>query len=100
VDPVVQHQEREMGSPVSARDRIQPRTETVPSTSLMVSIRLRTPRCASRWLIGTLAWPGGRSPSAPAAPANAPSAPAKPADWIRSLVTPANLSEQAGLPAS
>ena len=29
----------------------------------MVSIRLRTPCCASRWLIGTLAWPSGRASS-------------------------------------
>lgn len=27
----------------------------------MVSIRLRTPRWAARWFIGTLAWPSGRA---------------------------------------
>ena len=30
----------------------------IPSTSI-VSMRLWTPRCASRWFIGTLAWPSG-----------------------------------------
>ena len=58
-----------MGSPVSAAERIQPRTATglavpgVPPTPVMASIRLRTPRCASRWLIGTLAWPSGLASS-------------------------------------
>ena len=31
----------------------------------MVSIRLRTPCCASRWFIGTLAWPSGRATHRP-----------------------------------
>ena len=51
-----------MGSSVSANERIQPRT-VPPGSPVMVSIRLRTPRCASRWLIGTLACPSGLATS-------------------------------------
>jgi hypothetical protein len=49
-------------SSVSANERIQPRTLGTPSRSTsMVSMRLRTPRSAWRWFIGTLASPrGGR----------------------------------------
>jgi hypothetical protein len=47
-----------MGLPVSAAERIQPWiTGCPPGPLLMVSIRLRTPRSASRRLIGTLACP-------------------------------------------
>ena len=50
-----------IGSSSSANDRIQPRTDTVPSTPVTVSMRLRIPRWASRWFIGTLACPSGRA---------------------------------------
>jgi hypothetical protein len=45
-----------MGSSSSAKDRIQPRTTgwAWPGT-VMVSIRPRIPRSASRWFIGRLA---------------------------------------------
>ena len=44
-----------IGSSSSANDRIQPRTDTVPSIPVTVSMRLRIPRWASRWFIGMLA---------------------------------------------
>ena len=54
-----------IGSSSSANDRIQPRTGAPLSAPLstppIVSIRLRIPRCASRWFIGMLACPRGRA---------------------------------------
>ena len=50
-----------IGSSSSANDRIQPRTDTVASTPVIVSMRLRIPRWASRWFIGMLACPNGRA---------------------------------------
>ena len=53
---------------MSAAERIQPRNVEAPRSAsapagspVMVSIRLRTPRCASRSLIGTLADPLGQA---------------------------------------
>ena len=34
------------------------------SYPVMVSIRLRIPRCVSRWFMGTFAWPRGRATTA------------------------------------
>ena len=50
-----------IGSSSSANDRIHPRTDTVASTPVIVSMRLRIPRWASRWFIGRLACPSGRA---------------------------------------
>ena len=50
----------ERTDPAAHDDRL---LTAVAVARVIVSMRLRTPRNASRWFIGTLAWPSGRATS-------------------------------------